>query len=138
MRLILISIGTLCVVLGTIGVFLPVLPTTPFLLLAAACYMRSSRKLLQRLMDSKLLGPYLRDYYGGKGIPLRAKIISISLLWVSLICSMVFFINLMWVRIFLIFIGISVTIFIATRKTKKDEDLTAECGKQTKGQLSYD
>ena len=122
LRVILISIGTISVILGTIGIFLPVIPTTPFLLLAGACYMRSSEKLHNWLLENKWLGPYIRDYYEGKGIPLRAKIVSVSLLWLSLIISIVYFIDIMWVRIFLLGVGLAVTVFILTRKTKKIEE----------------
>lgn len=121
MKSILIGIGTLSVVFGVIGLFLPVIPTTPFLLLAGACYMRSSEKHHKRLLENKWLGPYLRDYYENKGIPLYAKIVSISFLWISLTVSMVFFAKILWVRIILIGIGSGVTIFLLRQKTKKPQ-----------------
>ncbi|HHY25795.1 MAG TPA: DUF454 domain-containing protein [Desulfitobacterium dehalogenans] len=119
MKMILIGIGTLCVIFGVIGVFLPVVPTTPFLLLAGACYMRSSQKLHKRLLESKWLGPYLKDYYEDKGITSRAKAVSILCLWLSLAISMVFFIEIFWARVLLVGIGSGVTIFLLSRKTKK-------------------
>lgn len=123
MKSILIGVGTLSIVFGVIGLFLPIIPTTPFLLLAGACYMRSSEKHHKRLLENKWLGPYLKDYYEDKGIPLYAKIISISFLWVSLSVSMVFFAKTLWVRIILIGIGAGVTIFLLRQKTKKPEVL---------------
>ena len=65
--------GSVFVVLGAFGVILPGLPTTPFLILAAACYIRSSQRLYDWLIANKTFGPYLRDYREGKGIPKRAK-----------------------------------------------------------------
>lgn len=90
LKSILIGVGTLSVVLGVIGIFLPIIPTTPFVLLAGACYMRSSEKHHKRLMENPWLGPYLKDYYEDKGIPLHAKLLSITLLWLSMTASMVF------------------------------------------------
>jgi uncharacterized membrane protein YbaN (DUF454 family) len=69
---------------GIVGIFIPVLPTTPFLLLAAACYLRSSRKLYTRLLGSRVMGAYVRDYYERKRMNRRAKVIIITLLWVTL------------------------------------------------------
>jgi len=65
----LIAAGTVFLVLGVVGVFVPVLPTTPFLLLAAACYLHSSRRLHDWLIHSRLLGPYLRHYTMVRGFP---------------------------------------------------------------------
>lgn len=116
---ILVGIGTLSVFLGVIGLFLPIMPTTPFLLLAGACYMRSSEKHHKRLIENKWLGPYLRDYYENKGIPLHAKILSIFFLWISLTVSMVFFAKFLWARLIMIVVGLGVTAFLLMQKTKK-------------------
>ncbi|EHL06976.1 MULTISPECIES: YbaN family protein [Desulfitobacterium] len=127
MKMMLIGIGTLCVVLGIIGVFLPVVPTTPFLLLAGACYMRSSPRLHKRLLASKWLGSYLKDYYENKGMTLHAKAVSISCLWLSLTISM-FFVEIIGVRLLLLGIGLAVTLFLLSRKTKKSETCANPCG----------
>ena len=78
---ILVICGNLAVVLGIAGIFLPLLPTTPFLLLAAACYVRSSERLYQWLTTNRWTGSYLQTYQKGKGIPRRAKILTIAILW---------------------------------------------------------
>ena len=72
--------GSVFVVLGAFGVILPGLPTTPFLILAAACYIRSSQKLYDWLITNKTFGPYLKDYREGKGMPRKAKIVAVSML----------------------------------------------------------
>lgn len=108
--------GTLALLLGIIGIFLPLLPTTPFLLLASACYIRGSERMHQWLLNQRHLGPYLRSYQAGRGIPLRAKIAAISLMWTSLGISM-WLVPLPWVRLLLLVPGISVTIYLCRMPT---------------------
>ena len=86
----LVVIGTFSLALGIVGIFIPLLPTTPFLLLAAYCYARSSKKLYTWLMNNKWFGSYIRHYYEGKGIPLRVKLLSISFLWLTIGFSIYF------------------------------------------------
>ena len=82
-KYICLAVGVIAVVLGVIGIFLPMWPTTPFLLLAAACFVRSSERLYTWLIEHRHLGCYVRDYMSGKGIPLRAKQVSLTLMWVT-------------------------------------------------------
>jgi len=119
-RGVLVVTGTLSVALGIIGIFIPLLPTTPFLLLAAYCYARSSRKLYNWLMNNKWFGSYIRNYYEGKGIPLKAKLLSVSFLWLTIGFSTYFIVNVLIVRIILVIIAIGVTIHILTIKTLKE------------------
>ncbi len=77
-------VGACAVLLGILGIFLPLLPTTPFLLLASACFARGSPRLHGWLLSNKLFGPYLRDFEQGKGIPLKAKVIAVAMLWTSM------------------------------------------------------
>ena len=84
MKYLLIILGSICLALGVIGIFLPLLPTTPFLLLSAALYFRSSEKLYQWLIRQKYLGTYIRNFREHRAIPLRAKIISIAMIWITL------------------------------------------------------
>ncbi|MFT0851219.1 YbaN family protein [Achromobacter sp. F4_2707] len=104
-------VGTLALLLGIVGIFLPLVPTTPFLLLASACYMRGSRRMHEWLLNQRHLGPYLRNFQQGRGIPLRAKITALALLWTSLTISM-WFAPLPWVRILLLIPGIAVTVYL--------------------------
>lgn len=79
--------GTFSVGLGVLGIFLPLLPTTPFLLLAAACYVRSSPRLYHWLLHNSWTGDYIRNYREGRGMPRRAKVTALGLLWATLLVS---------------------------------------------------
>ncbi|RZO95400.1 MAG: DUF454 domain-containing protein [Gammaproteobacteria bacterium] len=85
-----IFLGLLFVGLGAIGVVVPGLPTTPFLILAAACFIRSSQKLYDWLIQNKTFGPYLKDYREGKGIPKKAKILAVSMIIIFVSYSVFF------------------------------------------------
>nr|WP_306669569.1 YbaN family protein [Pollutimonas harenae] len=108
--------GTLALILAILGIFLPLLPTTPFLLLASACYLRGSERLHHWLMTHRMLGPYLSNLQAGRGIPLRGKIIALTLMWASLAFS-AWYVPLPWVRWLLLIPGIGVTIYLIRMKT---------------------
>nr|MBF0683972.1 YbaN family protein [Pseudomonas sp.] len=112
----LLVIGWLAVLLGVIGIFLPVLPTTPFLLLAAACFVRSSRRFYDWLVMHPRLGPWFRDYLEGNGIPLKAKIYAIATMWLSIgvSCWLVPFI---WARAGMLVSATLVTLYILRQRT---------------------
>jgi hypothetical protein len=84
------AMGMLSLVAGVIGVFVPVWPTTPFLLLSAACFLRSSERLYEWLVTHRHLGRYVRDLMSGRGIPLRAKVIALATMWLTTTASSVF------------------------------------------------
>jgi uncharacterized membrane protein YbaN (DUF454 family) len=85
MKFIYATLGTIALILGIIGVFMPILPTTPFLLLAAALYFRSSKRLYDWLLSHPHLGAYIKNFREHKAIPLRVKIVSVSLVWITLV-----------------------------------------------------
>ena len=85
--------GTVCVVLVAIGMVLPILPTTPFLLAAAACYYKSSERMHRWLLNNKWFGEYIRNYTEGKGLTKKTKIAALSVLWITIIFSTVFMLN---------------------------------------------
>ena len=114
-RGVLIGIGTLSVALGVLGILLPVLPTTPFLLLAAACYIRSSDRFYNWLITNRWLGNYIRNYREGHGIPLRTKIFAITLIWITIGFSAIFVVPLLIVKILLVAIAIGVTYYLAVK-----------------------
>lgn len=115
----LIASGTFFLGLGIIGIFLPLLPTTPFILLAASCYARSSKKLYDWLLNNRWFGNYIKKYREGKGIPRKVKVLSISFLWIVIGYSVLFVVNVLFVRIILSLIAVGVTIHILSIKTLK-------------------
>ena len=116
-RIILITTGTLCLGLGILGVLVPVLPTTPFLLLAAACYARSSQRFYDWLLTNRWFGSYIRNYLQGKGISLKIKILTISILWLTIGCSVAFAVQVFTIRLILILIAVGVAIHILSVRT---------------------
>lgn len=117
-KILLITLGTFLIGISIVGIFIPVLPTTPLLLLAAALYAKSSRRFYNWLINNRILGRYIKDYREGKGIPLKVKIIAISILWITIGYSAIFAIDILWVRILLVLIAVGVTIHIASMKPK--------------------
>ena len=115
----LILAGNFFVALGILGVFLPLLPTTPFLLLAAACYFRSSEKFYNRLINNKWLGNYIKNYREKKSIPLKIKVLGLSFLWLTIGYSVFFVVNIFLLRVILILIAIGVTIHVLSIRTLK-------------------
>ena len=112
-------IGFISVFLGVLGIFLPVLPTTPFLLLAAAMFFRSSPQAYQWLIDHPQLGPYIKNFREEKSIPLRIKIIAVSTLWLTFFYGIIFIIGDLWVKVLMMALGTSITIYILSFKTKR-------------------
>lgn len=121
MKKVYIILGSISLGLGILGVFLPLLPTTPFLLLTAALYFRGSPKLYQWLITHPRLGTYIRNYREEKAIPLRAKIISLTLLWASILYCIFFVTDLLWLRILLGVIMTGVTVHILSFKTLRNK-----------------
>ncbi|MDX9864084.1 MAG: YbaN family protein [Anaerolineaceae bacterium] len=117
----LIICGTISVGLGLIGIFVPVLPTTPFLLLAAFCYGRSSSRFYDWLLGNRWFGEYIRNYREGRGIPLKQKVFSITMLWLTIGYAAWFVIPLWWVRVILLGIATGVTIHLVRVKSFKPE-----------------
>jgi uncharacterized membrane protein YbaN (DUF454 family) len=116
-RKLLIVAGTISTAIGVVGIFVPILPTTPFLLLAAACYLRSSRKFYHWLLKNRFFGAYVRNYLQGRGMPLKLKILTILLLWVTIACSATFAVQALIIRVILALIAIGVTVHIILIKT---------------------
>ena len=109
LKIVLRIVGTVSLLLGLMGIVLPVLPTTPFLLLTAYCYLRSAPNWHKRLLASKHLGPYIKNFQENKCIPVRIKVYAISMLWLTIGTSAIFFVHLWWVRVLLVVIAIGVT-----------------------------
>ena len=116
---VLIIAGIFFVGLGIIGIFLPLLPTTPFLLLAAACFARSSKRFYNWLLNNRWFGNYIKNYREGKGVPLKVKVLSISLLWIAIIFSAFFWVSILFVKFILILVAVGVTIHILSIRPRK-------------------
>ena len=119
-RLFLIVAGTISVGLGLMGIFLPVLPTTPFLLLAAACYAHSSPEFYRWLVTNKFFGKYISDYQEKKAIPLRVKISALTILWVTILLTAFLVFDMWSIRLLLLLIASAVTLHILLLKTLEE------------------
>ena len=109
-RTFLVILGGLSLVLGLLGIFVPLLPTTPFLLLAAALWGRSSPRLYAWLLSHRRLGPYIRNFRENRAIPLRAKVFSVTLLWATLLYCIVAVVDAWWwAQLVLLCVAVGVT-----------------------------
>ncbi|KHE69770.1 membrane protein [Halobacillus sp. BBL2006] len=122
MKVLLIIIGSISLVLGILGIILPLVPTTPFLLLTAACYVRSSDRLYNWLMTNKWFGSYIRNYKAGKGIPMKAKISVLIMIWFSFLFSAFYVAPNTILKIGFIFGACFFTVVIYKTKTLKPEE----------------
>lgn len=112
MKRVYVLLGSLSLALGLLGIFLPLLPTTPFLLLTAALWIKGSPRLYQRLLAHKRLGPYIRQFREQRAIPLRAKIVSVSLVWITLGYSAGWLVGNLLLRILLLALATGITVYI--------------------------
>lgn len=112
--MVLVAAGLLSTGLGVIGIFLPLLPTVPLLLLAAACFARSSERFYVWLLEHRHLGPMIRGYLDGRGIPLRAKITAVGLVWMTISVSVLLLTSHLWIRLLLVVIGLCLTAYLAS------------------------
>ncbi|MBW2484980.1 MAG: YbaN family protein [Deltaproteobacteria bacterium] len=115
----LLVVGFCATGLAILGIFLPLVPTVPLLLLAAACFARSSERFHNWLLNHRKLGPMIHVYLNGQGIPLRAKITAIGLIWLSISIS-VFVVQPFWLKFLLVIIGFSVTLYLLSLTTSQD------------------
>ncbi len=112
LRLFFAGLGWLALSLGAIGIFLPVLPTTPFLLLAAACFARSSARFYNWLMNNRLFGPYLRAWRHERRIPRHAKILAVAMIVLTIGTSILLFIPLLGAKLATAAVGGAVITYI--------------------------
>lgn len=112
LRWVLLGIGCITIILAVIGIFLPILPTVPFLLLALACFARSSERFYAWLLDHNHLGPLIRPYLKEQGIARRTKLRAITLVWLSIGISILFLLNIFWIKAMLLIIAVAVTLYL--------------------------
>ncbi len=122
-RQVFVIAGTIALVLGVIGIVLPVLPTTPFLLLAAICYMRGSQQLYNALLRNRFVGNYVRNYLEGRGMSLTNKIWTISFLWIAILCTAFLVTESLVIRIILAVVLLGVTVHILLIRTLKNKKI---------------
>ena len=112
LRFLWVGLGCLFVGLGAIGAVVPGMPTTVFLVLAAACFIRSSQRLYDWLISNKTFGPYLKDYREGKGIPRRAKVLALSMIVIFVSFAVFYAIEVTQIKILVGFIGLIGFLFV--------------------------
>ena len=122
LRWILICCGWFSILAGVVGIFLPLVPTVPFLLLATICFSRSSKRFHTWLIEHNHLGPLIRDYLNGGGIPLRAKRMAIGMVWISFPASAFIFVQVVWAKILLIAIAAGITLYLLRLPTMLPKD----------------
>ena len=113
----LMSLGFLAMAVGLVGVVVPLLPTTPFLLLAAACFVRSSDTMYGWLTSNRLFGGFIRDYQEQRGVSARAKITALVLLWSVIGFTALTAVDAAWLRVFLVAIAVAVTVHLLRLRT---------------------
>ncbi|WP_245562335.1 YbaN family protein [Marinospirillum minutulum] len=106
--------GWFSLVMGVIGIFLPLLPTTPFILLAAACFARSSPRFYAWITSHHRYGPMIANYLAGRGLPVKAKVMAISLLWISVSFTL-FIVSLLWAKLAMLATALAVSVYIIWR-----------------------
>ncbi len=110
-------LGFFFIALGIVGIVLPLLPTTPFLILAAACFYRSSPKMHTWITEHKIFGEPIKKFQTEKIISIKTKITALSMLWLFILYSTFWVVSLLWVKVFLIFIAVGVSFYILSFKS---------------------
>ncbi len=114
-------LGAVSLLLGILGIFLPLLPTTPFILLAAACFARSSARFYLWITSHHRFGPMVADFLAGKGLPMRAKQMAWLLLWVSIIFGC-FWVDFVWARVAMLITASLVSLYIWRLPVRRELD----------------
>jgi len=122
-RGVLIAAGSVCVGLGIIGIVVPGMPSTVFFLIAAACYVRSSDRLYNKLLNNKAVGRHIRNFREKRAMPMRAKIIALAMGWTAITLSTAFAIHSTPLRVLMLLLGIIMTVVILSVKTLAPDDL---------------
>lgn len=117
-------LGTISLTFGIAGVFIPVLPTTPFLLFSSFCYLRSSERMHNWLINHRIFGAMIYSYLTYKAIPRKTKISMIIFLWLTLIISIIL-VSSLHIRIFLVVVGLGVSVHLMTLKSLSCEEMKA-------------
>jgi len=119
-KVLLASAGVVSLSAGIIGIFIPILPTTPFLLLAAFCFLHSSKRMHEWLLNHKVFGPYIQSYMQHRALKQKTKVLAIATLWASLGLSLLV-VQKLYVSVILLTVGILVSIYLLSLKTLTPE-----------------
>jgi len=111
-RHLLLAVGWTALGLGVVGIVVPVLPTVPFLLLAAACFLRSSERLHRWLVTHPVFGHHIADYLAGRGLRVRAKVTALLTLWASILLSVILVVPLLWADLVMLAVAAAVSVYI--------------------------
>jgi hypothetical protein len=127
-RALWLALGMICTVLGAIGIVMPILPTTPFLLAAAACFCKSSPKMYNWLLSNRWFGKYIKNYKEGRGLTVKTKVTALSVLWVTIGISTVFLLSrllpplmVLPIQITMVAVALAVSIYLLRLPTFKPE-----------------
>jgi hypothetical protein len=120
-RAFLFAAGSAFLGLGAIGIVLPILPTTPFLLLALACYFRSSERMTHWMLTNKYFGKYIKNYREGKGIPLKTKVVAITILWAAILYASFFVIPFWAAQLIMMGVAVGVTVHLVKLPTYRQK-----------------
>ena len=121
LRVVLVACGWLAVTLGLVGMFVPLLPTTPLLLLAAMCFSRSSARFHRWLLTNRWFGAYIDNYYQGRGMSMEEKVVTIAVLWATLAVTGLFALTALWGRLILLAVAVGVTTHLVRIRTRRAE-----------------
>lgn len=125
-KIVLIFLGTLSLAIGIIGIVVPGLPTTSFLLISAACYVRSSDRMYNWLLNHKVLGKFIKDYRQHKAMPFKSKIIALVSMWFMMSISTIFFIQSNTIRVIVLLCGVIGTVVILRVKTLDEKMINSD------------
>ena len=125
-RLFWIIAGLSTMILGLLGMMIPVLPTVPFLLVAAFCFAQSSDRLSDWLLNNRLFGPYLKNYRERRGMSLRSKVFTLTALWLSIGLTTLFYVSIWWGRLLLLVLALAVTVHVLTLRTLTSDSAADE------------
>ncbi len=114
-----VTAGSIFLALGCIGIVLPIVPTTPFLLLSAACYYKGSERMHRWMLSNRWFGNYIKNYKEGRGLSLKAKGFTLALLWLVISYSALFVVNVMIIQVVLFAIAVGVSLHVVTLPTFK-------------------
>lgn len=132
-RGLLLAAGVLSLALGVLGIFLPLLPTVPFLLLAAACFARSSERIHHWLINHVHLGPMIAGFLDGRGIPRKAKVRAITLVWLTIPPSALWLVSHPWLKGLLFAIALAITLYLWRLSERREEELLLVDDQQPSG-----